>query len=391
MPNLLRFRAMTASGLMIIQAGRYRDRKHKIVVIDKRTSLEYQIAYMAQLDRFLKLCADRKCSDLHIAAGIPMMLRSLGEMKPLTNQVVTPEQARLFIFEILSDEQQEQLNKHWELDSIYESADNQRFRMNVCKEQRGLAAVFRHIPGQIRTYAELGLPPVVEKLCLATQGLIIVTGPSRSGKTATMASMLDWINTNRNEHIISIEDPIEYMHQNKKSIVSQRSLGSHTRSFANALRAALREDPDVILIGEIRDLETMSLALTAAETGHVVLTTLHTSGASATINRVVNLYPPAEQAQAQTTLAECLLGIISQQLIKNAAGDGMVAAFEVMVNTVAIANIIRTGESFKLEGMMQMGAKDGMKLMENSLEELLKAGQITRESRKEYSLKESVT
>jgi len=281
---------------------------------------------MAQLDTLLKACADKKCSDLHVAAGMPMMVRFLGEMQPLTNQAATPEQVTTFIHEILSVEQREQLIKHWELDSIYQSADGERFRMNVCKEQRGLAAVFRHIPARIRTLAELGLPPVVGKFCLATQGLIIVTGPCRSGKTTTMASMLDWINANRNEHIITIEDPIEYMHQNNKSIISQRSVGSHTRSFANALRAALREDPDVILIGEIRDLETMSLALTAAETGHVVLTTLHTAGAPATVNRVINLYPPAEQAQAQTTLAECMLGIVSQQLIKNAGGDDMVAA-----------------------------------------------------------------
>jgi twitching motility protein PilT len=345
---------------------------------------------MPQIDRFLKACADRKCSDLHVAAGMPMMVRFLGEMQPLTNQVATPEQVTTFIREILSAEQWEEFSKTWELDSIYKSADGDRFRMNACKEQRGLAAVFRHIPAGIRTFDELGLPPMVSKFCMATQGLIIVTGPCRSGKTTTMASMLDWINTNRNEHIITVEDPIEYLHQNKKSIISQRSVGPHTRSFANALRAALREDPDVILIGEIRDLETMSMALTAAETGHVVITTLHTSNAPATINRVINLYPTAEQAQAQTTLAECMLGIVSQQLIKNAAGNNMVAAFEVLVNTTAIANIIRTGESFKLEGMMQVGTKEGMKLMENSLEELLKAGLITREARKEFSLKETM-
>ena len=343
---------------------------------------------MAQLDRYLKACADRKGSDLHLATGIPMMVRLLGEIQPLTNQLATPEQVSAFIHEILSAEQWEQLNKSWELDSIYQLADGERFRVNVCKEQRGLAAVFRHVPVRIRTFENLGLPPVLGKFCMATQGLIIVTGPCRSGKTTTMAAMLDWINANRNEHIITIEDPIEYLHTNKKSIISQRSLGPHTRSFANALRAALREDPDVILIGEIRDLDTMSLALTAAETGHVVLATLHTSSAPATVNRVVNLYPPAEQAQAQTTLAECLLGIVSQQLIKNTAGTDMVAAFEVLVNTMAVANIIRSGESFKMEGAMQVGAKEGMKLMENSLEELLKAGLITSEARREFSLKE---
>jgi len=343
---------------------------------------------MAQLDKFLKACADRKCSDLHVAVGMPVMVRFLGDIQPLTNQTATPEMVTTFIHEILSEEQRKQLSEHWELDSIYQLADGERFRMNVCKEQRGLAAVFRHIPVRIRTFDDLRLPPVLGKFCLATQGLIIVTGPCRSGKTTTLAAMLDWINDNRNEHIITIEDPIEYLHQNKKSIISQRSLGPHTRSFANALRAALREDPDVILIGEIRDLESMSLALTAAETGHVVLTTLHTSGAPATINRVINLFPPAEQAQAQTTLAECMLGIVSQQLIKNAAGNDMVAAFEVLVNTMAVGNIIRSGESFKLEGTMQVGAKEGMKLMENSLEELLKAGLITADARREFSLKE---
>jgi twitching motility protein PilT len=343
---------------------------------------------MAQVDKLLKACADRKYSDLHLAVGMPVMVRSLGEIQPLTNQIATPEMVTSFISEIVPGEQWEQLSKDWELDFIYQLADGERFRMNVCKEQRGLAAVFRHIPARMRTFDDLGLPPVLGKFCLATQGLIIVTGPCRSGKTTTMAAMLDWINANRNEHIITIEDPIEYLHPNKRSMISQRSLGPHTRSFANALRAALREDPDVILIGEIRDLETMSLALTAAETGHVVLATLHTSSAPATVNRVINLYPPAEQSQAQTTLAECLLGIVSQQLIKNAAGNDMVAAFEVLVNTTAVANIIRTGETFKLEGTMQVSTKEGMKLMENSLEALLKAGLITAEARREFSLKE---
>ncbi len=345
---------------------------------------------MAVLDQALKVCAQKKCSDLHVAAGIPLKVRYLGDLISYdTGAALKPPQVKELIEEILTEEQRKTLNDTLELDAIYQTSDGMRFRMNVCCEQRGLAAVFRHIPPEIRSFTDLGLPAVVEKFCMVTQGLIIVTGPSRSGKTATLASLVDYINTNRNEHIITIEDPVEYLHVNKKSIISQRGLGVHTRSFANALRAALREDPDVIMVGEIRDLETMTLALTAAETGHVVLTTLHTSGAISTVNRVVNLFPPAEQAQAQTTFSECLLGIISQQLIKNNTATDMVAAFEILVNTMAISNIIREGESFKIEGMMQVGTKDGMRLMDQSLDDLFRREKISPTARKEFSLKES--
>ncbi len=340
---------------------------------------------MAELDKFLKVVVERKCSDLHVAAGMPMMVRYLGEMTPLTNQAVSAEQSKQLIYEILSEEQQRQFEETWELDAVYSLPSGERYRVNVCREQKGLAAVFRYILAEPKSFEELGLPPVIEKFVLATQGLIVVTGPGRSGKTATLASMIDHINTNRNEHIITIEDPIEYLHQSKKSIVSQRSVGPHSKSFSNALRAALREDPDVIMIGEIRDLETMSLALTAAETGHLVLATLHTSGAASTINRVINIYPPSEQAQAQTTLSECLIGVLSQELIKQADATDMVAAFEVLVNTLAVGNVIREGETYKLESMIEVGSKDGMKIMGASLTELQRAGKITPEAKQEFS------
>ena len=346
---------------------------------------------MAELDKYLQAIVERQCSDLHVAAGVPMMVRHMGDMAPLTNQAVTAEQSQALVYEILNEEQRQEFEQNWELDAVYALEGGARYRLNVCREQRGVAAVFRHIPAETRGFEELGLPSVVEKFALATQGLVIVTGPGRSGKTATLASMIDHINSNRNEHIITIEDPIEYLHQNKKSIVSQRSVGPHTKSFSNALRAALREDPDVIMIGEIRDLETMTLALTAAETGHLVLATLHTSGATSTINRVINIYPPTEQAQAQTTLSECLIGVVSQELMKTADGANMVAAFEVLVNTLAVGNVIREGETFKLEGMVEVGGKEGMKKLDRSLDELLKTGKITAQTRKEYAPRDKST
>jgi len=346
---------------------------------------------MAELDKFLKAIAERNCSDLHLAAGLPMMVRHLGSLTPLTSQAATAAQTKQLIDEVLSEEERKQLEETWELDTVYSLPSGERYRMNACYEQRGYSAVFRYVAPKPRSFEELGLPPIVDKFVMATQGFIVVTGPGRSGKTATLASMVDFINTNRNEHIITIEDPIEFLHENKKSVVSQRSVGPHTKSFSNALRAALREDPDVIMIGEIRDLETMSLALTAAETGHLVLATLHTSGAASTVNRVINIYPPAEQAQAQNTLSESLIGVISQELIKNAEGTDMVACFETLVNTLAIGNVIREGETFKLESMIEVGSKDGMKNMENSLAELQKLGKITPQARQEYSPRREVS
>ena len=343
---------------------------------------------MAELDTLLQNCASNNYSDVHIASHTPIMGRSLGELRPIDNQIVNPSKAQSLILDALTPQQKRAFEENWELDAVYTSQGGLRFRVNVCREHHGVAAVFRHIPRTILTLAELGLPPVVEKFCLATQGLILVSGPSRSGKSTTLASLIDHINTTRNDHIITIEDPIEVIHQNKSGIISQRELATHTRSFASALRAALREDPDVIMVGEIRDTETMTLAMTAAETGHLVLSSLHTSGAVATINRALNLFPPGEQEQARSTLSESMLGIISQQLIKNAADADMVAAFEVLVNTLGVANVIREGDAFKIEGMLQVGGKDGMKSMATSLEELWKKNLITREARMEYSGKE---
>lgn len=339
------------------------------------------------MEELLQLVFDRDGSDLHIAAGVPPMIRASGKLAPTDYEPLTAEDTQKLIFSILTNEQRKVLEQTWELDCSYGVTGLGRFRVNVYKDKGAYAAALRTIATKIPRFEELGLPPVVKEIIKKPRGLVLVTGPTGSGKSTTLASMIDLINTERAEHILTIEDPIEYVHVSKKSLVNQRELGEDTRSFDNALRAALREDPDVILVGEMRDLETIRLALTAAETGHLVFGTLHTSSASQTVDRIVDVFPPHQQTQIRIQLSNGLVGVLSQTLMSRAAGGGdmlsrgkgRVMAMEIMLVTPAIANLIREGKTAQIYSSIQTGGKYGMLTLEMALRELYLSRQITFE------------
>lgn len=344
---------------------------------------------MAQIDKYLQACISRKGSDLHIASEAPVFVRQLGRLQPITPQPLSAAECEKLITEILDDNMKAKLAQDWELDTAYAMENGERFRVNVYRQRKGLDAVFRHFSSRVMSIDEMGLPPILKKFSDANQGLILITGPGRSGKSTTCAALVDYINDDSEEHIITIEDPIEFIHKRKKSLVNQRSVGPHTETFASALRSALREDPDIIMVGEMRDYETMSLALTAAETGHLVIGTLHTGSAAATISRVVNLFPASEQSQAVASLSESLVGIVSQRLLINSEGTAMVPAFEILVNTLAMANVIREGDYFKIPSMISTGGAVGMQTMETALKELVAAKKITQAQADEILAEES--
>jgi twitching motility protein PilT len=344
---------------------------------------------MAQIDKYLTACITRKGSDVHIASDAPVFVRALGKLQPITPQPLTPAECEQLIMEILDERTQAKLQEDWEVDTAYAMENGERFRVNVYRQRKGLDAVFRHFGSRIQSIEELGLPPILKKFADANQGLILITGPGRSGKSTTCAALVDYMNADSEEHIITIEDPIEYIHKRKLSLVNQRSVGPHTETFASALRSALREDPDIIMVGEMRDYETMSLALTAAETGHLVIGTLHTGSAAATISRVVNLFPASEQSQAVASVSESLVGVISQRLLINAEGTAMVPAFEVLVNSLAMANVIREGDYFKIPSMISTGAGIGMQTMETALRNLVADKKITQAQADDILVEES--
>jgi twitching motility protein PilT len=344
---------------------------------------------MPKIDSYLQTCVDRKGSDLHIASDAPAYVRELGRLQPITPEPLSLGQCEELIFEILDEATAEKLKVDWEVDTAYTMQNGERFRVNAYRQRKGWDAVFRHFSSQVRSIEELGLPPILKKFSDSNQGLILITGPGRSGKSTTCAALVDHMNEESDEHIITIEDPIEYIHQRKKSLVNQRSVGPHTASFSTALRSALREDPDIIMVGEMRDYETMSLALTAAETGHLVIGTLHTGSAAATISRVINLFPAAEQAQAVASLSESLIGIISQRLLVNAENTAMVPVFEILVNSLAMANTIRAEEYHKIPSLIVTGALQGMQTMEASLKALVAAKKISQAQADEILLEES--
>jgi twitching motility protein PilT len=321
---------------------------------------------------------ERGASDLHLSAGSPAMMRLHGELLPIEDQVLTRDQVHAMIYDILTDDQRRLFEEHRDLDFAIEIGDVARFRVNAFNQRNGEGAVFRVIPTHIRSFQELGLPEVVQTLALRENGLVLVTGPTGSGKSTTLAAMIDLVNATRRKHIITLEDPIEFVHRSKRCLVNQREIGTHTRSFASALRAALREDPDVILVGEMRDLETISLALTAAETGHLVFATLHTKSAPKTIDRIIDAFPPAQQQQIRVQLAEALQGVISQVLLPTKDGKGRVAALEIMVATVAIRNLIREGKTHQMPSSIQTGTQVGMQSLEQSLRALVMQGRIDR-------------
>jgi twitching motility protein PilT len=322
----------------------------------------------------------RRASDLHLTAGAPPTLRERGALVAISGyDPLTPDDTREFIYSILSTEQRRRLETDLQIDFAYLVPGKARFRVNAFFQRGALAAAFRLIPHQMVAIDDLGLPPIVHTLTKRPRGLVLVTGPTGSGKTTSLAAMIDEINSTRAEHIITIEDPIEFLHTHKKSIVNQRELGSDAQSFGTALRAALREDPDVILVGEMRDLETISTALTAAETGHLVFATLHTQDAAQTIDRVIDVFPPEQQNQIRVQLSVTLQGIMSQTLLPTADGAGRCVAVEILIPTPGVRNLIREAKAHQIPSAIQTGANVGMQSMDSSLASLVRAGQITKE------------
>ena len=322
---------------------------------------------MAQIDQFLRLMVQQKGSDLHLTVGSPPIMRQHGELTRVKFRDLTPADMQALMYEIMTPAQKAEFEQSSDIDFAYEVADVARFRVNLFRQRKGMGCVMRTIPSTVLSADDLNLPEGVRRFCKLTKGLVLVTGPTGSGKSTTLAAMVDLINETKPDHILTIEDPIEFVHVNKMGLVNQREIGNHTKSFATALRAALREDPDVILVGEMRDLETISLGLTAAETGHLVLGTLHTSSAAKTVDRIINVFPADEQEQVRAMLAETLRGVVAQQLLRKADGSGRVAALEIMVGTPAIANMIREAKTHQITSMIQTGRKDGMQLMDQAI------------------------
>ena len=334
-------------------------------------------AVVSRIDSFLQLVVGQNGSDLHLVAGNPPRIRIHGEMFPVKYRALDTAEASDLIAETMSDQVRRAFEERHSLDYAYEVAGLARFRVNAFRHLGGLGAVFRVIRTKIQTLDELGMPPVLKTFCKQRRGLVLVTGPTGSGKSTTLAAMVDFINEDRREHIVTIEDPVEIVHTQKKCLISQREIGLNTESFAAALRSSLREDANVVLVGELRDLETIGLAVTAAETGILVLATLHTSGAAATVDRMVSVFPAAEQSLIRSMLSTSLCGVVSQHLVRRADGKGMVAAVEVLVNNAAVANILREGKTDLLASVIQSGALVGMQTMDSSLRRLLDAKLIT--------------
>jgi twitching motility protein PilT len=334
---------------------------------------------MAKLDELLSTMKQQHASDLHLASGSAPYLRIHGEMVKLNYREVSQEVCQSLIFQILSEKQKELFAENWELDFSYPLPDVGRFRVNVFMQRNGVAAVFRLIPEKVQTVEELGLPEQLLDLLDVSEGLVLVTGPTGSGKSTTLASLIHSVNMNEPAHIITIEDPIEFVHNNGQALISQREVSSHTKSFHAALRAALREDPDIILVGEMRDLETISLAVTAAETGHLVLATLHTNSAIKTVDRIIDAFPQSQQGQIRVMLSESLRGIVAQALLPTADGEGRVPVVEILVNVPAVANMIREGKIHQIQSVMQTGRSFGMVTFDTAINELVRKGAITKE------------
>jgi twitching motility protein PilT len=330
-----------------------------------------------RIDTFLELVVNQKGSDLHLLSGQPPRIRLYGDLIPIKYRELSADETTALISETMTDQTQRSFETHYSLDFAYEVPGLARFRVNAFRHLHGLGAVFRVIPNAIRPLETLGGPPVLPTLCREKNGLLLVTGPTGSGKSTTLAAMIDCINRTRRGHLITIEDPVEFVHQRQGCLISHREVGVHTHSFAAALHSALREDPDVILVGELRDLETMSLAVTAAETGLLVFATLHTNGAAATVDRVINVFPASEQPRIRAMLSTSLRGVISQQLVRRADGRGQVIACEVLINNPAIANLIREGKTHQITGVLERSALLGMQSLDNALRGLLDAQLIT--------------
>jgi twitching motility protein PilT len=331
---------------------------------------------MPKIDQFLNLLVQHGGSDLHLSCGGPPVLRVHGHLQRVQFRDLAEADLNLLLGEIITPVQLERYKTTHDLDFAYEIPGVARFRGNFFRQHRGPGAVFRIIPSRIPSAEEIGLPDVIRRFTDLNKGLVLVTGPTGSGKSTTLAAMIDLINQTRPEHILTIEDPIEFVHPNKKALVNQREVGPHTESFAAALKAALREDPDVILVGEMRDRETIALALTAAETGHLVFGTLHTNSAHKTVDRIIDTFPGDLQHQVRAMLSESLRGVVAQQLLRKKGGAGRVAAHEIMVGTPAVSNLIREGKTYQIPSIIQTGKKDGMVQMDQSILAHLMAGLV---------------
>ncbi|NIA09134.1 MAG: PilT/PilU family type 4a pilus ATPase [Nitrospiraceae bacterium] len=331
---------------------------------------------MAKIDAFFKLLHNQGASDLHLVSGVPPMLRIRGDLQRIKYKVLENDELKAMLYEIAPEEKIKVFEETGDIDFGYEIPGLARYRANFFMQKDGIAAVFREIPSKILTAEQLGLPDVMTKLAMLPRGLVLVTGPTGSGKSTTLAAIIDHANRNRKDHIITIEDPIEFVHESKRCLISHREVGTHTKSFSTALRGALREDPDIILVGELRDLETISLAIEAAMTGHLVMGTLHTISAAKTVDRIIEIFPTQQQPQVRSTLADALRAVISQTMFKRIDVKGRCVAFEILIATPAVRNLIREGKTYQVLSSMQTGKKFGMQTLDDAIMELLQKGWI---------------
>jgi len=336
---------------------------------------------MAKIDSFLKLVVEQRASDLHFVAGSHPIIRYNGDLVPVKFRVLNASETRRFLYELMTKEQQKDLEENLEIDFAYRMGDIARFRVNVFHQFHGLGSVFRVIPSHVPTLKEIGMPESLKRFAKLESGLVLITGPTGSGKSTTLAALINEINENQEKHIITIEDPIEFVHKAKKCVISQRQVGTHTITFGTALRATFRESPDVILVGEMRDNETISLAITAATTGCLVFGTLHTNSASKTIDRIIDSYPEEQQEQIRGMLSMSLKGVVSQQLLKKPDGTGRIAALEVLTSSYALSNLIRENKTYQIYSIMQTAdyASTGMETMDHCLVRYVERGLVTVE------------
>ena len=335
---------------------------------------------MAQIDAFFKLMHEQGASDLHLVAGQQPILRIRGDMEKVKYNTFDNDTLKALLYEIVTEEKIKQFEETGDVDFGYEIAGLARYRGNLFQQKYGIAAVFREIPSDILTCEQLGLPKVISRLSGLPKGMVLVTGPTGSGKSTTLAAIVDQANKDRSDHILTVEDPIEFVHKSQNCIVNHREVGLHTESFSSALRGALREDPDIILVGEMRDLETISLAMEAAMTGHLVFGTLHTLNAAKTVDRIIEIFPSNQQAQVRSTLADSLRAVVSQTLFKRIDVKGRCAALEILICTPAVRNLIREGKTFQIPSVMQTGKKYGMCTLDDAIMEHLEKGWIDAES-----------
>lgn len=341
---------------------------------------------MAKLDAFFKLMVDQGASDLHLVAASQPILRVNGELQRIRYQVLTNDDLKKMLHEIAPEHKLKEYEETGDVDFAYEIPGLARFRANYFVQKYGVGAVFRQIPDTILTFEQLNLPSVMKKLPMFPKGLVLVTGPTGSGKSTTLAAVVDYANATRKDHILTIEDPVEFVHKSKNCLVNHREVGLHTNSFSTALRAALREDPDIIMVGEMRDLETISLAVEAASTGHLVFGTLHTQNASKTVDRIIDVFPKDQQEQIRATLADSLMAVVSQTLFKRKDVKGRVAALEILIATPAVRNLIRDGKTFQIPTVLQTGKKYGMQSLDDAIMELMENGMISADNAYLHSL-----